>query len=388
MNSSSCIDISRKALQKNLGFIRKRIGPGVRLSSVVKGNAYGHGIEHFVPLAEECGVRHFSVFSADEAYRAFGCLSGESDILILGDIRDEQIEWAIENDIAFYVFDRGRLRAAAEAAERVGKKARLHVEVETGFHRTGFEPDEFEETTAFLLDHGERLRMEGLCTHLAGAESTANDFRIQKQQASYGEACDYFRARLGAGFLRHVACSAATLLYREAHFDLVRVGIAQYGYWPSEETRMRYLMEHRPEGNKRFRSPLKRVLRWHSRIMSVKEVREGDFVGYGNSYMAARSMKVAAVPVGYFHGFSRSLSNLGHVLVQGKRSPVVGLVNMNMMLVDVTECPRAERGDEVVIIGSQGRSEISVQSFISLTRSVNYETLVRIPAGVDRVVVE
>ncbi len=176
---------------------------------------------------------------------------------------------------------------------------------------------------------------------------------------------------------------AAALNYPETRMDMVRLGIAQYGYWPTAEARMRFWSIRKASSR---RDPLRRVISWKSRVMSLKSVRPGDFVGYGISHQAVRRERLAAVPVGYYHGFSRSLSNLGHVLVQGERAPVRGLVNMNMILVDVPDIDGVKRGSEVVTIGQQEGSEISIASFSEMMNYLNYEVLVRIPAELPRFV--
>jgi alanine racemase len=187
--------------------------------------------------------------------------------------------------------------------------------------------------------------------------------------------------------IRHTAGSAATLTYPETHMDLVRVGIAQYGFWPSLETRMRYLLERSTPGAPEHPDPLKRVLKWVTRVMSIQTVAPGQFIGYGTSYLTTREQRIATIPVGYCQGFPRVLSNLGFVLVRGVRAPVVGVVNMNATTVDVTEIPGVQTGDEVVLIGRQGHREISVGWFGDLTRTLNYEVLVRIPREIPRTVV-
>jgi len=188
--------------------------------------------------------------------------------------------------------------------------------------------------------------------------------------------------------MRHTAASAAALAYPETRMDMVRIGIAQYGLWPSKETAMRFVLRGESEGKARFVDPLKRVLKWKSHVMSVKDVRRGEFIGYGNTYLTSRPQKIAAVPIGYFHGFRRSLSNLGRVLIHGKRAGIVGTVNMNMILVNVTELDNVEIGDEVVIIGKQKNLQITVSSFSDMSNLLNYEALVRLPSGIPRVVVE
>jgi len=184
---------------------------------------------------------------------------------------------------------------------------------------------------------------------------------------------------------RHTACSAATFSYPQTQMDLVRVGIAQYGYWPSQETRMRFLLRQQEKNGAPVKDPLRRVMRWVTSVMSVKTVEAGEFVGYGRSHLTTRRQRIATIPVGYGQGFPRVLSNLGYVLVKGRRAPVVGVVNMNLTTVDVTEIPDVQAGDEVVLIGRQGREAISVGWFGDITRMLNYEVLVRIPRDVPRV---
>ena len=388
MLHSSCIELSESALRRNVRFLRRHVGPGVRFCSVIKGNAYGHSIRHFVPLAERCGVRRFAVFSADEALAALTARTADSAIVILGAIDDDELAWAIENDVAFFVFDLPRLRAALAAAGRVERPARVHLELETGLHRTGLEQQELEQVQDLLAASPEAALIEGICTHLAGAESASNHPRISRQLELFHASCARMRARgLDLG-LRHAACSAAALRYPESVMDMVRVGVAQYGFWPTKEVRIDYRLKHQEGAGERVVDPLRRVMRWCSRVMSVKEVGTGEFVGYGTTYQTSRPARLAAVPVGYFHGFARSLSNLGHVLVRGRRAPVVGTVNMNMVMIDVTDVPGATRGDEVVLIGRQRKAHVTVASFSDLTQFLNYEVLVRLPGEIPRVVVD
>ena len=153
MDQTSYIEISKSAYKHNIKYLRKIVGKDVRISSVVKGNAYGHGVEMIVPLAEKAKVNHFSVFSASEALDVFKVASPKSDIMIMGYLSDEQLEWAIENEIEFYVFDIERLELALALAKRIGKPARIHFEAETGFHRTGIEYDLLPQVVGLLKDN-------------------------------------------------------------------------------------------------------------------------------------------------------------------------------------------------------------------------------------------
>jgi len=381
--AGSVIEISRSALEQNYAFLRRKIGRDTLLSSVVKGNAYGHTIEVFVPLAESCGVQHFSVFSADEAWQVKQVASNGTDVMIMGSIPDEALEWAVEQEIEVVVFEAERLERLLAAAGKVGKKARIHLEVETGLNRTGFEPAAFDKLSGLLRSNAGRWELKGICTHYAGAESTGNYLRVRRQIKRFRNAVEELSERgVRAGRL-HTACSAAALTYPETTMDMVRIGIAQYGFWPSRETWMHHYLKKPGEPD-----PLQRVMSWKSTVMSVKDVPAGDFIGYGTSYLASIPTRIATVPVGYTHGFARSLSNLGRVIVGGHRTAVVGLINMNMMMIDITEVPSVKRGDEVVIVGLQQDQEISVSSFSELSQNLNYETLVRLPAGIPRVVVD
>lgn len=383
MFSTSVIEIKKSAIKRNLDYLRNQLKPGTTFSSVVKGNAYGHGIEHYVPLAYEAGVEHFSVFSAYEAYRVQKRLDGlPHTIMIMGEIENEALDWAIENGIEFFVFETDRLEKASEAAAKVGKKAKVHVEIETGMNRTGFATEEIKHLAGWLHNHEDTIYVKGICTHYAGAESIANHVRVQNQKMFFKDAIKLI-AHCGIHpEQRHSCCSAAAIRMPEMHHDLVRIGILQYGFWPSKEILIEYQSKHKWGDD-----PLERIMSWKSRVMSVKKVKTGEFIGYGTTYLAQKDMTIAIVPVGYSHGFSRSLSNIGRALVRGKRMPVVGIVNMNSMALDVTDVPEVEKGDEVVMIGSQGALSLTVASFGELSEQLNYELLTRLPKDIPRKIV-
>ena len=260
----------------------------------------------------------------------------------------------------------------------------MHLELETGLNRTGIRGRSLGRIVERIRGAPEAVTVEGLCTHYAGAESIGNHVRIEGQIAEFNRLVGEVEGLGVAAGLRHSACSAAAINYPETRMDLVRIGIAHYGFWPTAETRMRYMAGHRLRNRA---DPLRRVMTWKSRVMSLKTVRPGEFVGYGISHQAIRRERVAAVPVGYYHGFSRSLSNLGYVLVAGERAPVRGLVNMNMILADVTDLKDVRRGSEVVIIGRQPGAEISIASVSDMLNHLSYEVRVRSPNELPRVVV-
>jgi alanine racemase len=383
MFGTSKIQLSQSAIQSNIKFIKSQIGKRVRLSGVIKANAYGHGLEEYIPVAEQSGIHHFSVFSADEALRALQVKKPRTKIMIMGHMDPEEIPWAIEHGIEFYLFDEGRLLHTIETAKQMKKVAKVHLEFETGMHRTGFVRRTLGKHLGALREFVSVVDIQGVCTHYAGAESIANHVRVQKQFATFNRMYNWLLQNGITPKYRHTACSAAVMTYPKTQMDMVRVGILQYGFWPSRETFIHYAHKNRVHED-----PLKRVISWISNIMSVQEVSDGDFIGYGTSFIAQRKMRVAVVPVGYAHGYSRSLSNQGRVLICGEKANAIGFVNMNMLLVDVTHIPHAKRGDEVVLIGTQGDLTISVASFGEFSDQLNYELLARLPLDIPREVVK
>lgn len=383
MFESSHIEISKSAYANNREWLLKQLNRKVILSTVVKGNAYGHGIETFVPMAEEVGAKHFSVYSCDEAVRVFECAKRETKVMVMGSVEGrDALEWAIENEVDFFVFENQRLDDTVKAAKKVGKPAKVHIEVETGMNRSGFHWSGVDHVIEQFKKHGNHLHRAGICTHFAGAENIANYVRIKNQKKRYKKFVDYFREN-GVEFkYRHTNCSAAVIRYPEMNSNMVRVGILNYGLWPSMETFIDYASRKDIHEN-----PLKRLITWKSKVMSVKNVPRGEYIGYGSTYLAQKDMTVALVPVGYAHGYSRSLSNQGRVIINGYRTTIVGLVNMNALMVDVTEVPRTRKGDTVILIGNDNGLSISISSFSELSSQLNYELLTRLPLNIPRKVV-
>lgn len=383
MVHSSYIELSASALHSNINFIRGYIGANTTLYTVLKGNAYGHGIEQMVPLLLDVEVRHFAVFDANEAWRIQQVAAEACDIVIMGFIDNSDIRWAIEHNVQIYVFGYERLERIIAGARSLGRQARVHIEVETGFNRTGFTIEELPHVLDLIRRHSNSLYFEGLCTHYAGAESLANYQRIVGQMEVFHKAMAITQRIGTAPQHYHSACSAATIMYPSTSRDMVRIGILQYGFWPSEETHGHYLHNNPGDLN-----PLRRVIAWKSKVMAVKSIEVGEYVGYGSTFMASMPTTIAIVPVGYGYGYSRSLSNLGRVLIRGTRLPVIGLVNMNMLVVNTNEAPNVQEGDEVVLIGNQEEHSITVASFSELSNQLNYELLTRLPAHIPRRVVE
>lgn len=381
---SSRIELSQSALAKNINFLRKKLGPHPRYSAVVKANAYGHGIPQMVKMLERCGVSHFSAASAYEAEEVLEHCADSSEIMIMGILYDQDIGWAVEQGIEFYVFNYDRLQLVLEVAQRLKKKAKVHLEVETGTNRTGMTEPWFKKSVAFLKKHQEHFDFQGLCTHLGGAESRSNQFRIDQQINRYKAYLTELKKRKYMPKYRHIACSAAVLAMPETHYDLVRVGVATYGFWPSPDI----YYHHLREAGKDKDAPMNRIISWKTDVMDIKDVPKGEFIGYGTAFQALHDMRVAVIPLGYSNGYPRGQSNNGFVLIRGRRAPITGLINMNLFMVDITDIPGVEPGDEVVLLGKQKNSTIAVSSFTNYTQLINNEMLSRLPTAIPRRIVK
>ncbi|MBN2616180.1 MAG: alanine racemase [Bacteroidales bacterium] len=382
MNRSSEITLSEKAVENNIEFLKKKLGPGVKISSVVKANAYGHGIEQVVPLFEKYGINHFAVFDYTEAERVCKSMSEECSVMIMGWIPNDRMKEVLEKGFEFFVFNLERLRLALKTARTLHLKARIHLEAETGMNRTGLNRQNLKQAIELINNNRNYFEVMGFCTHLAGAESISNHLRIQKQLKQYHKMLEQLKENNIHPKYRHVANSAAAFVYPKTRMDLVRIGIMQYGFWPSMETFIHYI-NAKPDKS----DPLERIMSWHSKVMSVKEVKTGEFIGYGITFQAQTDTLTALIPVGYSSGFSRSLSNRGRVLIHGQRCRVIGLVNMNMIVADITHVENVQVGDEVVIIGKQGELEIKVTAFSDISDQLNYEVLAHLSQKIVRYVV-
>jgi alanine racemase len=379
MKDCATISLDEAAVKNNIEVIKSIIGNATRLSAVVKANAYGHSIEHLVPLLQKHGVDHFSVFDFEEAMMVKYSSIKPVQIMIMGWISEQNLSQAIHEDLEFYVFNIERLLKTIEISKKIEKKAKIHLEVETGMNRTGVTKDEADQCLQLMEKNKEHIEFVGLCSHLAGPESYANHKRVADQIRRFGRAIKFLEKKRFKAKVNHLANSAGTILYSAARYDLVRVGILIYGYWPSPETYIRYRQKYNLESD-----PLIPILSWESKIMDINEVKEGEFVGYGTSYFTNRNIKTAIIPTGYAGSFNRSLSNNGRVIVNGVRCGVVGLVNMNMIIVDITEVPDVKIGDKVVFIGSSKNIHIKASSFSQVNDKLNYEVLVNLPSNLER----
>lgn len=375
------IEISESAYARNLAFVRRLLGPRVELAAVVKSNAYGHGWREIAGLAAKYGADSFCVHSLEEALdlRQAGFAQ---DVLILGHVPLARLEVAMAQGFRLILYNLENARQLAEIAERRSERVRVHLKIETGTYRQGISEEELPGFVELLRRHP-LLELEGCATHFANIEDTTDHRYAEVQLARFEKALASFEA---AGFTltkRHAACSAAILLFPETHFDLVRLGISQYGFFSSRETLLSYQNRH----GKGDEAELHPVLSWKTRISQVKWVPPEALIGYGGTYETTRSTRLAILPIGYADGYDRALSNQGHVLIHGRRAPIRGRICMNLTMVDVTDIEAVALEDEAVLIGRQGKQEITAQQLAVLAGTIPYELLSRLAQHLPRFVV-
>jgi alanine racemase len=376
MSSLVWVELDGKAPESNLGELRRGSAPGVKFCAVVKANAYGHGVSEMVGLLPSADW--FGVNSLDEGLK-LRSLGVSRPIVLLGHVPLDRLAEAVEGDLSITVFNRETIEKLS-TLPRSMRQAKVHLKVETGTGRQGILPCDLE---GFLesLAAAANVRLEGLSTHFANIEDTLNHAYADMQLEVFTQALATVEKLAGRPPIVHTASTAATILFPKTHFTMLRVGIGLYGLWPSRETYLSARQDRQPVPR------LVPVLAWKTRIVQVKKLPEGSYVGYGCSYRTTRETVVGVLPMGYSDGYDRALGNRAYVLVRGKRAPVIGRICMNLTMVDLTDIPGARLEEEVVLLGASGEERISVETMAEWAGTINYEIVARISTLIPRVVV-
>ena len=301
--------------------------------------------------------------------------------MILGYVPCKHLEYAIERNWRLTVFNIETIEKLAELTRNQNLKAHIHLKLETGTNRQGI----IERDLPVFIEavrNNTGIVLEGVSMHFANIEDTTDHSFAMKQLDRFRNMLRQFESSGIRIPIRHTASSAASLLFDNTHFDMIRLGISMYGLWPSKETYLSYLLSHGRD------SLLKPVLAWKSIVSQIKDVPEGEYIGYGCTYRTTSDSKIAMIPVGYFDGYDRKLSDLAHVLIRGRRTPVRGRICMDMFMVDVTHIPDVQLEDEVVLIGEQGNEKITVEQLADWAGTINYEIVSRINPLLPRVIVD
>ncbi|MBI3806358.1 MAG: alanine racemase [Nitrospirae bacterium] len=359
--------INLAALAHNLSRIKRYLSPGCEVMAIVKANAYGHGAVETAQALARQGIRRFAVASLDEgiALRQAGL---SASIVVLGAIFEEQVSDLIAHRLTPVVSDERILPALAKAAHSHPTPYPVHIKVETGMGRLGFSPEELLTLLDNPLLHSP-LQVEGMMTHLADADGKDSTV-TERQLGEFRAALEQITQRGRTLPLVHAANSAAIVRFPDAHFSLVRPGIMLYGYHTLPAT------VPAPD--------LKPVLSLRTTIAQLRTIPQGGTVSYNGTFVATRPTRIAVLPIGYADGYSRQLSHRGSVLIQGHRTPIVGLVCMDMTMVDVTDIAQLQVGETVTLIGQQGQESIWADEVAGWIGTIPYEVLCGIGSRVPR----
>lgn len=371
------LHVSLEALRRNASALRDLVGPG-HAAFVVKGNAYGHGLVE-TALAIEPFAARFCTYTVREAIelRDGGVTQ---PVLVLGpiDLADLDDAVAAKTEIALWDTKEFSRRLSASARKRQAR-ARVHVKVNTGLNRLGFEPAELVDALEDFLRVPE-IEITGIFSHLASAEEMDSPYTMHQLDVfgrALASAAPIF-AKHEIEPARHIAASAASMLWPATRLDMSRFGIALYGLWPSPQTRQAF------ESSNPGTLALEPALSYTSELIVVRSIAAGSPVGYGASFHAPRDMRIGVVPAGYADGVPRLLSNRGAFLVDGHRCPIVGRVAMNMTEIDITDVPSARTGARVTLIGRDGAETVTADDWAAWSDTINYEIVTRLPAELPR----
>ncbi len=362
--------MDRKAIAHNYRTFRSLIPPETKLMGVVKSNAYGHNLVEFAHELGKLGVDYVAVDSVVEGLtlRKEGV---KVPILVLGYSLPEMIAKAAEANIDITLSNFEYFKEIKKI--NLKTPLRVHIKVDSGMHRHGFQLESMKKVLAEIKKN-KKIKVVGLYTHFAAAKNPAFPKDTIEQINVFNQWRLAF-TKVGLKFLAHACATSGTILFPEAHFDMVRVGIGLYGLWPSVETKAFV--------NGRFN--LKLALTWKTLVGEVKLVKKGKKIGYDFTEMFKRDTKVAVLPVGYWHGLPRALSGIGQVIVNGQKAKILGRVCMDIVMIDVTNIKGVKVGDEITIIGGEGKEFISVDDIANLLEGSAYEVVTRINPLIKRI---
>ena len=365
------VEIDLAAIGHNVERVAGSVGPGVDVLAVVNDDAYGHGAIRAAQIALGHGASWLGVASVKEAtdLRQGGL---QAPILVLGSTAPWQALDAVGNDLVATVFSDDAAVALSQAAQSLGRTARVHVKVDTGMGRLGLLPHE---VVPFVqrLSRLPVLQVDGVFTHMASADGGDLSY-TRRQLARFEGVLSELRAEGLLPTHIHAANSASILRLPESYYNLVRLGLAMYGLDPSPDARC----------PKDFRP----ALAFKCRVTQVRELPGGSYVGYGRTFRTRRASRIAVLPLGYAHGFRRAPAHWGYVLVRGQKAPIVGRVCMDQSMIDVTDIPGVRAGEVVVLIGRQGAGCITVDDVAGRLGTINYEVITQISARLPRIVKE
>lgn len=367
-------EVNLDNIAHNVKEIRRITDKKAEIMGIVKADAYGHGVMEVTRTLLANGVTYLAVSMLDEAIqlRKAGI---DVPILILSytdPIRSDEI---IENDVTQAVFSHELAEALSNAAVRLGKHAKIHIKIDTGMGRVGFLPGYSAVKDVVRIAKLPGIIVEGMFTHFSSADERDREYTNMQFERFMSVCTELNRTGIYIP-IKHVANSAAIIQYPETHLDMVRPGVILYGMMPSDEV----------DGTE---IDLRPAMTLKANITMVKDVEPGTSISYGRMFTTDRKTKIATVPIGYADGYTRLLSNKGHMLVHGKRVPVLGRICMDQCMVDISEIEEdVHVGDEVVIFGTQNGETVSVEELAGQIGTINYELVSIIGKRIPRVYIK
>lgn len=370
----SWAEVDLDAIAHNLREIKGKLARNTLVMSVVKADAYGHGVFETVQTLLENGADRLAVSMLDEAIQLRK--SGVTvPILILSYTDPGRAEELIQYDITQTVFSMELAKSLSEAAVALSKSIKVHIKIDTGMTRVGFTPGYDAVKHVVEISRLPGIVVEGLFTHFSKADEWDKSY-TNMQFERFTSLCTELN-RIGVFIpIKHVANSATAMSYPEMHLDMIRPGIIQYGLYPSDEV-------------DKARLDLKPAMTLKSKVIMVKKVEAGVAVSYGGTFVTERETYIATLPIGYADGYSRLLSNKASVLIHGEYAKVIGNICMDQCMVDVTDLVQAgipvSVGDEAVLFGKQGEKEITVSQLAEFMGTISYELVCIIGKRIPRI---
>lgn len=362
-------EINLDAIHENVANAKALTKPGTQLMAIIKADAYGHGavmVAHTLEdVADAYGV---AILEEGIELRQSGI---NKPILILGYTPAPLYPAMIKYDIATAVFEYDMAEKMSEAAEKIGKKAKVHIKLDTGMSRIGFKQDDESLEVIKKIAELPGIEIEGCFTHFA----TMDEKDKTKAMKQFERYMDFVERIEDVGIkipVKHVSNSAGIIEKQEVNLDMVRDGICVYGMYPSDEV-------------DKTKLKLTPAMEIKSYVSFVKTLEAGVEIGYGGTYITTKQTTVATIPVGYADGYSRALSNRGRVLIKGKSFPIIGRICMDQFMVDISELPEIKQGDEVTLVGRDGDEYISIEEVADMSYSFNYEFVCDIGKRIPRV---
>ncbi|MFN2582927.1 MAG: alanine racemase [Candidatus Dormibacteria bacterium] len=359
-------EIDVRALRDNARLIRERLQPPAQLLAMVKSNGYGHDAVFAAGAALKAGATWLGVYTPDEALALRRERLG-SRMLVVGWSPPSALPHLLRLDVDVMAYDSAGVRAIARVAREARARARVHLKIDTGLGRLGARPGSLNELRDALRDEASNIEVAGIFTHFADAEGDRQFTHDQHDRFLQASAA---LRPVAPDALLHTCGSAAILNFPEMHHDLVRLGIAMYGYVPP---------------GVRDATPLRPAMSVFARVAQVKDVAAGESVGYGRTWWAPSARRIATIAMGYGQGLPRALSNRGSVLVRGCRCPIAGIVSMDQITVGVTDAGDVAAGDAVMLFGDSGGHRLGADEVASLVGTIPHEILCGIATSVPRI---